>query len=248
MDAAVDHHPVSRFVRAGDVRLHYLDARPSSPGPAVVIVPGLGEEAADHLELLDAVAPRRAIAVDLRGRGASDVATHGYRLEDHVGDLDAIVADAGVHAAHVVTYSRGTTYGLGWALGHLDRVVTITVGDYPARQIVPPAALAEYVATRSWRRRPMAERMPATAVEAMVADAEAIEFWDDLTAVRQPMLLIRGGATGAMVGPEVEARYRRAVPHLEVVCFEESGHDLWSPDPDRFAATVRAFLDRVDPR
>lgn len=247
MEAAVDR-PVSRFAHNGGVRLHYLDARPSSPGPAVVIVPGLGEEAADHLELLDAVAPRRAIAVDLRGRGSSEVAPHGYRFEDHVGDLDAIVADAGADAAHVVTYSRGTTYGLGWALRHLDRLVSITVGDYPARQIVPPAALADYVATRTWRQRPMAERMPTAAVEAMVADAEAIELWDDLTAVRQPMLLIRGGATGAMAGAEIESRYRHAVPHIEVVCFEESGHDLWSPDPDRFAATVRAFLDQVDPR
>jgi pimeloyl-ACP methyl ester carboxylesterase len=247
MDAAVDT-PASRYTHNGDVRLHYLDVRPSSPGPAVVVVPGLGEEAADHVELLGAVAPRRAIAVDIRGRGASEVATHGYRFEDHVGDLVAIVADAAVDAVHVVTYSRGTTYGLGWALRHLERVVSITVAEYPAVQIVPPTALADYVATRTWRQRPMAERMSAAAVEAMVADAETIELWSDLTAVRQPMLLIRGGATGAMAGPEVEARYRRAVPHLEVACFDESGHDLWSPDPDRFAATVRAFLDRVDPR
>lgn len=247
MDAAVDI-PVSRFARNGDVRLHYLDVRPSSVGPVVVIVPGLGEEAADHVELLDAVAPRRAIAVDLRGRGGSEIATHGYRFDDHVADVDAVLTDAAVDAIHLVTYSRGTTYGLGWALRHLDRVVSVTIGDYPAAQIVPPRALARYVATKVWRARPMAERMSASAVDAMIADAEPIELWHELSALRRPLLVIRGGAPGAMVDAEVEARYRAAVPHAEVVCFEQSSHDLWSPDPTRFADTVRSFLDRVDSR
>jgi pimeloyl-ACP methyl ester carboxylesterase len=243
-----DGGPASRWTDNGPVTLHYLEARPSAPGPAVLVVPGFGEEAADHAELVEAVSPRRAIAVDLRGRGASADTTDGYRIEDHVKDLESIVAAAGIERLHLVAYSRGTTYGLAWALGHLGQIASITIGDYPPAQIVPPASLPDTAATRIWKRRPMTDRMSRTSMEAMVGDAVAVEFWDELALVRQPVLLIRGGARGAMVNDAMEDRYRGTVSDLRVVTFEESGHDLWSPDPHRFPATVKSFLDAVEGR
>jgi pimeloyl-ACP methyl ester carboxylesterase len=145
-----------------------------------------------------------------------------------------------------VTYSRGTSYGLAWAFRHPDQVVSITIGDYPAAQIVPPDWFAETMASRRWRRRPITDIMPREAIDAMVADAVSIEFWNELGEIDRPVLLIRGGAPGAMVDAAMEARYRRAVADLRVVGFDQSGHDLWSPDPHRFPATVRAFLDDVE--
>jgi non-heme chloroperoxidase len=240
--------PRSAWATNGELRLHYLDARPSAPGAAVVVLPGFGEEALDHTELLEALAPRRVIAVDLRGRGRSTVAAVRYRIEDHVEDLAAIIAASGIDRLHLVTYSRGTTYGLGWALAHLDQVASITIGDYPAAQIVPPSSFSEMAGQRRWKGRPMSDRMPLGAIAAMARDATAVEFWDALAEVRQPMLLIRGGARGAMVTDTVAERYRRTVRDLRVVTFEESGHNLWRPDPYRFPATVSSFLDDVERR
>jgi pimeloyl-ACP methyl ester carboxylesterase len=245
-DTAAGDLPGSRWADNGAVRLHYLDARPSAPGPAVLVVPGFGEEGADHVELLDALAPRRAIAVDLRGRGPSTEADDGYRIEDHVGDIEAIAADAGFGPVHVVSYSRGTSYALGWALRHADRVVSVTIGDYPAAQIVPPTSFVTDAPNRRWRQRPVTDTMPQAAIEAMVADAVGMEFWDELAELHRPVLLIRGGTRGAMVNDAVEDRYRSAVPEIRVVRFEDSGHDLWSPDPDRFPAAVVSFLEDVE--
>jgi pimeloyl-ACP methyl ester carboxylesterase len=174
------------------------------------------------------------------------VSAGGYRIEDHVGDMEAIVTSARLERVHLVTYSRGTSYGLAWAFRHAEQVASITIGDYPAAQIVPPTTFAETMSSRRWRRRPITDRMPREAIDAMVADAVSIEFWDDLRAIDRPVLLIRGGAPGAMVDATMEERYRRAVPDLRVVGFDESGHDLWSPDPQRFPATVCAFLDEVE--
>ena len=91
----------------------------------------------------------------------------------------------------------------------------------------------------------MTDRVPAPVMEAIVADARAVDLWHELAALDRPVLLIRGGA-GGMVDDAAEARYRETITDLDVVCFAESGHDLWSPDPHRFAATVAAFLDRVE--
>jgi pimeloyl-ACP methyl ester carboxylesterase len=125
--------PASRWTHNGAVRLHYLEARPPAPGTAVLVVPGFGEEAADHFPLVEALSPRHAIVVDLRGRGPSAVPADGYRIEDHIRDA-------------------------------------------------------------------------------------------------------------------IEDRYRRTVADLRVVRLGEFGHDLSSPDPDRFPATVRSFLDEVEGR
>ena len=240
--------PVSRWAMNGLVRLHYLEARPLARGPAVLVVPGFGEEAADHLDLIEAVAPRRAVVVDLRGRGPSTVTIGGYRIEDHAGDMQALVSAANIERLHLVMYSRGTTYGLAWAFAHAEQLASITIADYPAAQIVPPANFAEMTAKRVWKGRPMTDRMPQVAIEALLADAVNIEFWDEMAGLRVPVQLIRGGAERAMVGDAILERYRLAVVDLRVVTFEESGHDLWSPDPHRFSATVKSFLDDVDDR
>jgi non-heme chloroperoxidase len=239
--------PRSRFAENGGVSVHYLDSVGEDRiGPPVVFVPGMGDEASEYRELLDALLPRRALAVDLRGRGLSDVPEGGYALSDHVGDLDAAIGDAEVDSVHLVSYSRGTSYALGWAIAHPDRVVSIVIGDYPALQIVVPEEHREAFCARRWRGRAMSERMSRSAIAATFAEAVATEFWEGLAALRCPVLLIRGGARGAIVDDAVEARYRATVPDLEVVCFEESGHDLWSPDPNRFGRTVGAFVDSVD--
>jgi pimeloyl-ACP methyl ester carboxylesterase len=244
-----DDDPWTRWAHHDELRLHYLDSGDPAGGDAgvpAVFVPGFGEEAAEHRPLLEALRPRRVIAVDLRGRGRSDVPEVGYTLDAHVADLDAIVRAAGLERVHVVSYSRGTTYALGWAVTHAAQVAGIVVGDYAAHQMVPPEWFGKVAVRRVLRGRPIVERMPAPAIRALLADATDIPLWDDLARLRVPALLIRGMAEGAIATDAVEARYRAALPQLEVVRFEESGHDLWEPDPDRYGATVRDFLARAD--
>jgi pimeloyl-ACP methyl ester carboxylesterase len=239
--------PWTRWADHDGLRLHYLDSGDGDDaGVPAVFVPGFGEEAAEHRPLLEALRPRRVLAVDLRGRGRSAVPEASYTLEQHVADLDAIVRAAGVDRVHVLSYSRGTTYALGWAVGHAAQVAGLVVGDYAAHQMVPPEWFGEAAIRRKWRGRPIVERMPATAIRALLADAADVPLWDDLARLRVPALLIRGGAEGAIATDAIEARYRAALPQVEVVTFEASGHDLWDPDPDRYATTVRDFLARAD--
>jgi pimeloyl-ACP methyl ester carboxylesterase len=249
VDRVPDDDPWSRWARNGDVRLHALDSGDPDghdEGVPALFVPGFGEEAAEHRPLLEALRPRRVLAVDLRGRGRSDVPAAGYGFTAHVADVDALVRAAGLDRVHVVSYSRGTSYALGWAVSHPEQVVSVAVGDYAAHQMVPPDWFGDVAVRRRWRGRPIVDRMPEHAIRALLAEATDVPLWDDLARLGVPALLVRGVAEGAIATDAVEARYREALPHLEVVRFEESGHDLWQPDPDRFATTIRDFLARAD--
>ena len=141
--------------------------------------------------MLDAWAPHRCVIVDLRGRGASDAPERGYTVDDHVGDLDAVVADARIGPVHLVAYSRGTTYALAWALEHPDSVLSLTVGDYRAEQIVPPDGWASWWMSTSWRGIPMTERMQPHVVHEVARDVTAISYWSRLAELPCPVLVIR---------------------------------------------------------
>src|SRR5689334_9334438 len=84
----------------------------------------------------------RGVIVDVRGRGRSDVPDTGYRWEDHIGDLHAVVEATGLDHPIVVAFSRGSSYALGFALEHPDELRGLVIGDYFARHVGLPAEFA----------------------------------------------------------------------------------------------------------
>src|SRR6185312_9138737 len=134
----------SRFVDNDGVRIHALDnGRVDASLPPVLVVPGMGEYADEYTWLLDSLGERRVVVVDVRGRGRSDVPDTGYRWEDHIGDLHAVVEATGLDRPVVVAFSRGSSYALGYALEHPTGLRGLVIGDYFARHVGLPEAFAE---------------------------------------------------------------------------------------------------------
>lgn len=245
--------PLSRFADNGDVRIHYLDSGidgAADVGQPVVFVPGLTDLAEDYLEVLGEFG-RRTIVIDLRGRGPSGSPDRGYAFADHVGDVEAVVSDAGLGAFHLVTFSRGTAYGLGFAFAHPDQVLTVSIGDYHAREIGIPGEWPDAFVQGRWRGQPVLRRISEVALHGVARESLERTFWDQLGALGKPVLVMRSGKVGRrgheFVDEDALARYRAAVPDVEVVTFAESGHDLFRPDPTRFPRLVAGFIARRDP-
>lgn len=88
------------------VRLHYLDAHADGRDELpIVIVPGLSERAEEYIGLMTRLSPRRCVAISPRGRGRSDAPARGYGLDDHAGDVLAVVRQATL--ARCVLVGRG---------------------------------------------------------------------------------------------------------------------------------------------
>jgi pimeloyl-ACP methyl ester carboxylesterase len=252
------------------VRIHYLDsAAGRDPGGGsgdgdrdgrapLVFVPGLTDVAADYLPVLGEFG-RRTIVVDLRGRGASgtpgapsgDAPDAGYAVADHVGDVEAVADAAGVEGFHLATFSRGTPYGLGFAFARPDQVLSVTIGDYPAREIGLPAGVADTLATGRWRGEPVLDRIAEAALHGVAAQSVERPLWDRLGALGRPVLVIRGGRVDrrghVFLDDDAQDRYRQAVPGVEIVTFDDSSHDLFRPEPTRYPRLVAAFTARHEP-
>jgi pimeloyl-ACP methyl ester carboxylesterase len=239
-----------RTIDAGDAQLHVLDAGPVEERPPVLFVPGLTDVADDYRPVLGAFG-RRVVVVDLRGRGRSSSPPTGYATEDHVRDLEAVVAAVGVPRVHLATFSRGTAYGLSWAFAHPEQVASVTIGDYQAVELrIEGGRWPDRFVHGTWRGQPVLERITRTALEEIAERSVAREFWDQLGALGVPVQVARGTLPSpggfTFVDDAAAARYRATVPGVVVHDFESSRHDLFRPDRTRYPALVASFVDAVD--
>lgn len=234
----------SQFVDNGGVRIHFLDSGGDDRGAPVVFVPGMTDVADDYVEVLPLFG-RRAVVVDIRGHGRSGAPQNGYDLDTLTTDLSAVVDAITDGPVHLVTFSRGTACGIGWALAHPGRVRSLSIGDYVPRHIVLPKDVRDRLLTGRWRGTPVAERLEVAAATKTFEAATEESFWDRLAALQPPLLVVRSSER-FLVGDEEWVRYRRLFPDAELVEFEDSRHDIFRPDRARYPDLVRALVDRVD--
>ncbi len=238
---------VERFADSRGVRIRYLDNQPERPaGAPVLFSMGIVDAADDYLPVFEVFGDRRLLVVEGRGRGGSEAPASGYSAPDQAGDLEAVLDDNGVEPFHLMTFSRGTSAGLQVALRRPDRVLSVSVGDYLAAEVRLPEELVEQMWATSWRGKPYPDRIARHALEGIQAESVAREYWDDLAGLGVPVLLARGQA-GALIDDEREARFRQAIPGVEVVTIVGSGHDLFRPSRTAYPEAVVDFIARRCP-
>ena len=71
-------------------------------------------------------------------------------------------------------------------------------------------------------------------------------LWDSLNRIECPVLILRGGPSDSLLTTERAEMYRQDLKNVEIIVFEESGHELWKPDYNRFISTIQGFLQQLD--
>jgi pimeloyl-ACP methyl ester carboxylesterase len=224
------------WAQNGDVRLHYIDNQVTAPGVPVMFVPGLHGSAEDFRPMLQMMPTRRAVAVSLRGRGQSDVPEAGYRFENHVADIAALVNALDQGPVCLAAHSVGVPYAIGYALEYPKKVAALVLAGYPARY---PDLSADW-GLRSMMRYP--NLMSMIAVLGLQQESVEISLWESLPEIQCPILVLRGGKPTSRLPEELAEEYRRWLPDVNIVVFENSGHRLWIPSLKRFTGAIEAFL------
>jgi pimeloyl-ACP methyl ester carboxylesterase len=233
----------SQFTDNGDARIHYLDSGGDDRGAPVVFVPGMTCIAEDYTEILPLFGRRTAV-VDLRGHGRSSAPVAGYDATTLSTDVGAVVDAVTDGPVHLVTFSRGTSCAIAWALDHPDRVRSLAIGDYiPEERLLPPNVSHRLLSGR-WRGSPVSERLDVAAGFKAFQAARARSFWNELAQLRLPLLAVRSGER-VLVDDEQWARYRKLFPDAELIEFPDSPHDIFRPDRGRYPRLVAQHVNRV---
>jgi len=230
-------------LKNGDISLECLNNE-GHHGYPLVIVPGLSEDINDWTGLAQFLYPRPVYAISLRGRGNSDAPPDAYSLDDHISDIRTIIDQNLAGNFDLLGYSRGVSYALATLPIYRDRIRRLILGDYPARQTRLPDNYPATVASSSWRGRAMSERMPQHAIEGLQRSSRQIDLIDTVYHFPGEMLLLYGNVElGALLGADAIKQYISAKPSLKMRLFENSGHDLFSPDPLVVWRVIDRFLD-----
>jgi pimeloyl-ACP methyl ester carboxylesterase len=239
---------VERWTSRSGIRVRYLDNAPADPvGLPILFSPGLTDLADDYGETLEFFLPRRVLVVDVRGRGKSEAPPTGYAVSDHLADLAAVVDEEGLERVHLMTFSRGTSWGMELAFTQPSRVATVSIGDYLAIEMKLPDDFGERMFQSRWRGEPVSERMPLHVLAELARQSVTRELWTDLGALGIPVLVAHGTERGVVVQPEAIERYRATVPGVEIVAIEGTGHDLFRGDRLAYPRAVADFLARRAP-
>jgi pimeloyl-ACP methyl ester carboxylesterase len=234
----------SRFTDNGDARIHYLDSGGDDRGAPIVFVPGMTDIADDYIEVMPLFG-RRTLVVELRGHGKSGAPASGYDLTTLSGDVGAVIDAVTDGPIHMVTFSRGTSYAIAWALDHPNRVRSLAIGDYVPEEKVLPNDVSRFLLDGRWRGSPVSERINGDAGMKIFEAARDRSFWEELARLQLPLLVIRSG-NSVLVGEEEWARYKRLFPHARLVEFDDSPHDIFRLDRGRYPRLVKEHVDRAD--
>jgi pimeloyl-ACP methyl ester carboxylesterase len=264
--------PATLTLRSG-LRVSYAE-HGSQSGPAVLMVPGPTDSWRSYAPVLALLPHRiRAIALSPRGHGDSDRPDDGYAVEDFAADavdvLDALEIDRAVLAGH----SGSCLAARRVALDHPQRVAGLVLEASPTT-LVGNAALHDFVQSivpsltdpiepdfvRSFVTDTSSPNVDPELVEVLVAEVGKVParvwramftrlvVYDDtaaLTDVRAPTRLIWGDGD-AVVSRAMQDVLVARIPSAELIVYSGVGHTPRWEDPQRFAADLTAFVDRVD--
>ncbi|MGE0881867.1 MAG: alpha/beta fold hydrolase [Acidimicrobiia bacterium] len=236
-----------RHTTGSGVKIRYLDNAPADPvGLPIVFSPGLTDFADEYVEMLEFFAPRRVLAVEVRGRGGSEAPLDGYAVADHITDLEAVIEEEGFERFHMMTFSRGTSWALDLALAAPERVATFSIGDYLAFELGLPEGWATTQMEERFRGKPMKDRVQHHVLEGLQRQSKHRQLWDRLPELNCPMLVARG-SEGGLVSEENAARFKAARPDIEIVVIPGAEHDLFRPVRLAYPRAVAEFIVRRTP-
>jgi non-heme chloroperoxidase len=239
---------VERFTTGSGVRIRYLDNAPSDPvGLPILFSPGFTDYADEYAEVLRAFAPRRALAVEVRGRGGSETPATGYTAGDHAADLRAVLDEERIDRFHMMTFSRGTTWALDLVLAQPARVETVSIGDYWAREKHVPAEAAEHVMTTRFRGVPMTERVQPHVISELFGESIERDLFAPLASSGLPVLVATGTEPGCMLEEPDLQEFRDRIPGVEIVVIHGAAHDLFRQDRLAYQRAVTDFIARRSP-
>jgi 3-oxoadipate enol-lactonase len=251
-----------------------LDHRVIGPdgAPTLLLLNALGTDMSMWDEQIPAFArDHRVITYDARGQGASDVPPAPYSVEDFARDALGLLDDLEIERASLCGISLGGQPALWIAAHHPERVERAIFANTAARigtaelwaeraglvrdggmEAVRVNVLArffreEFIAARPDVVARYSEMLASAPPEGYIGACLALkdsDLRDLVTSISMPALVV--GATGDVSTPVADAQWLHDhIPGSEFHVLEDTGHLSPVERPDRFNATVGAFLARA---
>lgn len=245
---------------------YWIGGAKGSPGPPLVLVHGLGNDAGVWAQSVPALMKdHRLIVVDLPGHGGSAPTQGPLSIADEVAGLEALLAaQPGSPPPVLIGNSLGGWVSLLYAERHPERVSRLVLVDtggllYPPRVrflVRNRAEAREFTDALLGPRIPrlpgfllddVVEKMQEGPAPRIFASFSRRDFLDGrLAAINTPTDLIWGAADG-LFPPDLGRRYARELPRARFLLIAECGHTPQAECPEEFVAHLQWVLKEPPP-
>lgn len=221
--------------QANGVRLAYQVAGPAD-GPPLLLLHALGEDHTSWRAVSEVLAADgwRTHALDLRGHGGSGH-PGDYAFARMRDDVLAFLDVLGLPEVTVVSHSLGAAVASLVAMERPAAVQRLVLEEgplpFPADPPRPVPERPDGPTPYDWRL------LPAVALQRNAPDPR---WWEELTAITAPTLIVAGGPTSHLRQDQLAAAAAR-IPDCRIVTVD-AGHMVHDQRPDDFLREVRAFL------
>lgn len=257
----------------GRVRLPYVE-QGDAAGIPVVLLHGVTDSWRSFQGLLPHLPDSiHAFALTQRGHGDAERPAAGYQARDFAGDVASFVEVLGLGSAVIVGHSMGGSNAQRLAIDHPGRVRGLLLSGSFAGYRNNAAVREFYESTisgltdpidpafvRQFQESTLAQPVPAAFVDAMVAESVKLpaRVWraafegfleDDareLGRIRAPTLVVWGDRD-AYCPRSDQATFLEEIPGSRLIVYQGYGHSVHWEAPERFAADLVGFVNRLSP-
>jgi pimeloyl-ACP methyl ester carboxylesterase len=240
--------------------------------PAVVLLHGLTDSWRSFERVLPHLPVSvRAVAVSQRGHGDSDKPEGGYRIRDFASDLADFLDRLNLARAVIVGHSSHGLVAQRFAIENPLRTAGIVLessfatlrGNKDAETFVASISTLrdpidpDFV--REFQEATFLKPVPRSFIDAALADTMKVpayvwraafegllleDYTTELRAIEVPTLIVWGDQD-ALIPRERQDELASGIPDAELVVYEGVGHSPHWEEPERFAADLVVFVDRV---
>jgi pimeloyl-ACP methyl ester carboxylesterase len=206
------------------------------------------ENAVDVAVTVRAVAPdaRMVVGMSLGGLTTIALTAHAPELVRRATLVDVTPGVDRDKAAPIAQFISGPE-----SFESFDEILERTVQFNPTRSVsslrrgILHNAVERDDGRWVWRyQRPrLSEAAAQDPAQGMEVPADFAALWDDVSAIKVPLMLVRGMATGTVVDDGDEAELLRRQPGARVERVEGAGHSIQGDKPVELAALLADFLD-----
>lgn len=251
-------------------KIRYVEA---GSGPAVVLLHGLGGNSTNWVFNTPALSQKhRVIVPDQVGFGDSDKPFINYRVATYVDFLDKFLEGLKVERTTLVGNSMGGWVAAAYALKHpakVERLVLVDAAGFAPPKEFDLATLSGLnPSTREGMKRLaglvffnpllktdaavdmlLAQRLSAGDGYTIQSLVESIHRGEDmldgrLGAIKQPVLIVWGREDGLTTLAREGERFRKEIPHAQLLVFDNCGHVPQVEKAAEFNAAVLKFLSQ----
>jgi pimeloyl-ACP methyl ester carboxylesterase len=254
------------FHAADGAELAYTDMGPSGTIP-LLFVHGWNGARAIWFPVMEILAERhRAIALDLRGFGASNEAPGPYRVETFSDDLSSLVAALDLDPLVVIGHSMGAAIAQRFAIDRPEAVEgLVLVSPVPASGMAFPPKIDAFFRSipgnpetaNAWLSK-LTHREPSREVRAVMRAAAAaapahvalesyeswtgLDFENEAATIATPTLAIAPAEDRPMTPDAVRARVVDVIEGSRLEIVAESSHYVPLEAPERIARSIERFV------